>query len=631
MVLNLELASSQKQEVKELTEKLASEAIKMEASKVQIEAKLSNIQPVLDAAKEAVGSIRSDNLAELKSLKTPPTAIRDVLAGVLSLMGFQDQSWNGMKTFLGGRGVKEQILAFDARRITPEIRARVEEILRIELFTSKKTHERHAHDLLSSSFLPLSFEMRTYLTFLLIFIASFLLATQGIQLKSEQKYTPDWKSLDSRPNPSWYDESKIGIFIHWGVFSVPSHSCKDGSAEWYWFNWKNYPNGCDAAWHNATYGPNFPYSKFAEGFTARLWNPDWWANLFKKSGAKYVVLTSKHHEGWCNFPSPQAWNWNSVDNGPGIDLAGELTKAVRKVGLKMGLYHSLYEWYHPLYIADKKNNYKTTRYVDEVLMPQLKTIVNNYSPSVVWADGEWEAKDSYWKSKEFLAWLYNESPSKEDVVINDRWGWGDRDKHGGFFTGSDRYNPSLLQTHKWENCFTIDSGSWGYNRDATLKNYLTIETILDTVVGGVAKNGNALINIGPTADGLILPIYEERLTQMGEWLSINGEGIYKSRPWIYQNDTSNSPNDPIPVKIWYTIVNNSTIYAYIMSWPLDSKVTLRYPTPRGNSGQVNLLGYDRPLDWIPGNSGIIVSLPLVPQSRIASKWAWGIKLVGFIA
>jgi len=459
-------------------------------------------------------------------------------------------------------------------------------------------------------------------SFILLYVLTLVAGHKKIPFSPRKRYTADWASLDSRPNPEWYDYGKIGIFVHWGVFSVPAHACNDGAGEWYWANWKTNLNGCDAAWHNKTYGADFEYQQFGPMFKAQLFDPEKWAKLFKKSGAKYVVLTTKHHEGWTNFPSPQAWNWNSVDVGPHKDLTGLLTAAVKKEGLKMGLYHSLFEWYHPLYLRDKANNYTTTTYIDEVLQPQLRQIVNDYKPSVIWADGDWETDDSYWKSKEFLAWLFNDSPSRDDVIVNDRWGQGDRDVHGGVFTGEDRYNPNGIQPHKWENCFTLDGGSWGYNRDAVYDNYLTIEQILHLTVSGIAKYGNVLMNVGPTSDGIILPIFEERLTQLGQWLEISGESIYGSSPWRIANDNITD------IETWYT-TNNGDLYMSFMPWPSTGVLNLIEPVPKSDDSSVLLLGYgDKPLVMEKNTKGITVQLPN-DVFNVKQKWMYTLRMVGF--
>jgi len=457
-----------------------------------------------------------------------------------------------------------------------------------------------------------------------VYVLLTIFVVLGLSSPVRKKYTPDWKSLDTRPNPVWYDQAKIGIFVHWGVFSVPAFACSNSpaGAEWYWHNYREGENTCNAAYHNATYGRDFEYTNFGPMFTARLFDPDRWADLFVKSGAKYVVLTTKHHEGWCNYPSAEAWNWNSVDNGPKKDLTKLLTEAVKKRGIKMGLYHSLFEWYHPLWLADQANNFTTTDYVDQILTPQLRQIVTDYAPSVVWADGDYAA-DTYFKSKEFLAWLYSDSPSADDVVVNDRWGVGDHNLHGSFYSGGDRYNPGQILAHKWENCFTIDGGSWGFNINSTLEAYLSIETMLNLVVGSVAKNGNALINVGPTSEGLITPIFEERLTQLGTWLGINGEAIYESRPWRVPSENFTELNT------WYT-TKGSTLYLSFSPWPKSGLLKLAQPKLT-KASTATLLGYDgQPLTLTPVGSGVAISLPADGTTYVSSKWMWTVALGGFL-
>src|SRR5262245_54198598 len=244
---------------------------------------------------------------------------------------------------------------------------------------------------------------------------------------AELRYQPTWESLDARPIPAWFDESKFGIFIHWGLYSVPAWAPKGQYSEWYW-NALSDGNSPTTKFHTRMYGEAFRYQDFVPAFKAELFDPEQWADLFARSGARYVALTSKHHDGFCLWPSPHSWNWNSVDVGPHRDLLGDLTQAVRARGLKMGVYYSLYEWHHPFYRTDPQ------RYVDEHMLPQIKELVERYQPALIFSDGEWEHPSELWRSTEFLAWLYNESPCRAEVVVNDRWGKETRSHHGGYYT-----------------------------------------------------------------------------------------------------------------------------------------------------------------------------------------------------
>jgi alpha-L-fucosidase len=301
--------------------------------------------------------------------------------------------------------------------------------------------------------------------------------------------------------------------------------------------------------------------------------------MFAKSGAQYVVLTSKHHEGFCNFDSksiPSTWNWNSMDVGPRKDLVGDLAQAVRKVSsphtnqtLKFGLYHSLYEWFNPMWLQDRHNNYTTQNFVNLKTMPELYHLVEAYKPEVIWSDGDWDASPEYWKAKEFLAWLATNSSVKDTVVWNDRWGRGSRCKHGAFWTCTDRYRPNSTVTHKWENCMTLDKGSWGWNRQAPYSHYLTTKELIDEVVSTVSKNGNTLINVGPTADGTISPIFIDRLLGLGDWLKVNGQAVYGSRIWsVCDQDLNND--------VYYTR-DDEVLYGFLTQWPSDNEVPLVCP------------------------------------------------------
>ncbi|XP_054013327.1 alpha-L-fucosidase [Hylaeus anthracinus] len=427
------------------------------------------------------------------------------------------------------------------------------------------------------------------------------------------RYLPSWDSLDSRPLPTWYDNAKFGIFIHWGVFSVPSFG-----SEWFWNNWKEEKGS--TKYHDfmkQRYPPQFTYQDFAHEFTAEFFNATKWSELFQASGAKYIVLTSKHHEGYTLWPSKYSFSWNSMDIGPQKDLIGELAMAIRSsTDLRFGLYHSLYEWYNPLYLFDKENNFTTEIFVKQKIIPELHELINKYKPEIIWSDGDWEASDNYWKSKEFLSWLYNESPVKDTIVVNDRWGRDIPCHHGDFYTCTDRYNPGILQPHKWENCMTIDRKSWGFRRNAVLSEYFTLPELVKELVITVSCGGNLLMNVGPTKDGIISPIFEERLRGMGDWLAINGEAIYDTKPWIWQNDT-------LTGSVWYTqSKNQKQIYALILSWPDNGKLylgSLKVPSDT----QIFLLGCAQPILWV--NEGEHVTIALPPQFHKGQP-AWVLKI-----
>jgi len=404
-------------------------------------------------------------------------------------------------------------------------------------------------------------------------------------------YTADWTSLDKRPNPAWYDSDKFGIFVHWGVFSVPAHA-----SEWLWWYWKGEKNKDVVAYMEQHYQNGTTYADFGHKFTAAEFNPDEFAGIIKASGARYFVLTSKHHEGYTLWPSSTSFSWNSVDVGAHRDLVGELAKSIRAKDIHFGLYFSQFEWFHPLYVNDKA--YNTNLYPTQVSLPQMHEIVKQYEPDVIWSDGDWEKFSSYWQSEQFIAWLFNDSPVKDKILVNDRWGIGTIGHHGSFWTGSDKYVPGHLVERKWECCMTLDKRSWGYRRDLMSQDVLTIQEVLQYFVKTLAWGGNFLLNIGPDHLGRIPAIFEERLRDLGKFTNAYGEAIFETKPWIYQNDTES---------IWYTSKvrkeedlneqrvyniqdeNNTIVYAFILDWNAQAQVQLKSVKPTDNI-KITLLG-----------------------------------------
>jgi len=446
------------------------------------------------------------------------------------------------------------------------------------------------------------------LLLVLVLLASTIAAGAA---SAEQKYKPTWESIDSRSLPTWYDEAKFGIFIHWGAYSVPAWGPKGKYAEWYWNDMQN-KAGETWKFHVKTYGEDFKYQDFAPMFKAELFDPAQWADIFARSGAKYVVLTSKHHEGFCLWPSAQSWNWNAMDVGPHRDLAGELGEAVKARGLKMGFYYSLYEWFNPLYKSDVK------RYVEEHMLPQMKDLVERYKPSIVWPDGEWDHPSGVWRSTEFLAWLYNESPVKDEVVVDDRWGKDCRSKHGGFYTteyGDVGKTDDPAKKRKWEECRGIGA-SFGYNRNETIDEYAQPTALVHLLINIVSRGGNLLLDIGPTADGRIPVIMQQRLLEIGDWLKVNGEAIYATKPW-----RESAEGDLVR----YTS-KEAAVYAICLKWP-GTELVLKAPKAGANTG-VTLLGCDKPLACRAESDGLHIEAPPLSVEEAPSQHAHVFKLTG---
>ncbi|XP_064478245.1 alpha-L-fucosidase-like isoform X2 [Ornithodoros turicata] len=212
-------------------------------------------------------------------------------------------------------------------------------------------------------------------------------------------------------------------------------------------------------------------------------------------------------------------------------------------------------------------------------------------------------------------------PVRETVVVNDRWGINANCKHGDFYNCKDNYDPGVLMSHKWERCTTIDMKSWGYRRHASAQDYLTIEELLRRVVKTISCNGNILINVGPTKDGVITPVFQERLLQLGSWLKVNGEGLYASKPWKHQND-SHTPG------VWYT-QKADNVFAYVLQWPKGNVLTL-HSLKLNKASRITLLGYDKgDLAWYTTPEGAVaVEFPAFTPYALPCQWAWTLKIQG---
>jgi alpha-L-fucosidase len=474
-----------------------------------------------------------------------------------------------------------------------------------------------------------------------------------------KRYEPTWSSIDSRPTPEWWSDAKFGIFIHWGVYSVPAYAPKGEYAEWYW-NRLDAPPEHDLsanearirretrAFHERVYGKDFPYADFAPKFTAEMFDADQWADIFRRSGAKYVVLVSKHHDGFALWPSREAsatWGrkWNAVEIGPKRDLVGELSAAVRRKNLEMGFYYSLYEWFNPLWLSGDRN-----AFVERHMFPQFKDLVTRYSPAVIFSDGEWEMPSEQWRAPELLAWLYNDSPVAAKVVVNDRWGKESRHRHGGYYTTE--YGAGLPgAAHPWEENRGIGF-SYGYNRNEGLEDYSTGQKLLLTLIDTVSRGGNLLLNVGPTADGRIPVEMQDRLAYLGRWLAHNGEAIHGTRTfregaqWTagrkQEVDTSTNYRakydvealtlNPAPGNARKEVLftrKGETLYAIMPLYPRDTLTLRDVKLPQG--ARVALLGTRHTqLAWRQKGGDVVITVPLLEDGEVPFAGAYTFRIEG---
>ena len=489
--------------------------------------------------------------------------------------------------------------------------------------------------------------MRIKLTF------SLLLMWVAGAVYAQKKYQPNWESLDTRPTPAWFADAKFGIFIHWGPYSVPAWSPKGTYSEWYqyWMQTKKlFGNGDFKGdevynYHVKTYGEDFDYYRFAEYFKADLFDPDEWAALFEKAGAKYVVLTSKHHDGFTLWPNEEAndrgFAWNSLETGAKRDLLGDLSEAVKKTDIKMGLYYSLYEWFHPWWQYDRQ------RFVTDHFHPQFKDLVESYQPDIVWGDGEWSMTADEWKTPELMAWLFNESSVKDKIVINDRWGKGIRKKHGGYFTTE--YEAGASFDKPWEECRGMGF-SFGYNQNEDAEDYNSPQTLVLMLVDVVSNGGNLLLDIGPDGRGNIPVIMQERLLQMGRWLNINGEAIYATKTWKKPFQWSDDGKrdfkpeeqhytggefilkqtvDPEPgyaVKEAFFTQKGRNLYTITPKWP--GKQLLIRDVNATPGSKVTLLSTQEVLTWENQGKDLLIKMPVFDPNHFsdADYYAYAFKI-----
>ncbi|MFI5157134.1 MAG: alpha-L-fucosidase, partial [Chitinophagales bacterium] len=356
---------------------------------------------------------------------------------------------------------------------------------------------------------------------------------------SQQKFLPEWNSLNNYEVPAWYKDAKFGIFIHWGVYSVPAFGSE-------WYPRLMYQQGSDEYKHHLEkYGPQnkFGYKDFIPMFKAQKFNPAQWAELFKKSGAKYIVPVAEHHDGFAMYNSSLT-RWNAYQMGPKRDIIGELAAAIRAQGLIFGLSsHRIEHWffmntgrpydsdvndtafasfYGP---ARGEKDSLTIEYMNDWLLRSAE-LVMKYKPQVFWFDWWIEQPSMEPYRKSFAAFYYNQGLQwNKGVVLN--YKNKSFPEHAAVLD-IERGKLEGIRPLTWQTDDAVGYKSWGYIQGEV---YKSPQYVVDELIDIVSKNGNLLLNIGPRSDGTIPEEQQELLLSIGSWLSVNGEAIYATRPW----------------------------------------------------------------------------------------------------
>lgn len=426
------------------------------------------------------------------------------------------------------------------------------------------------------------------------------------------------KAFDQRME--WWRDDTFGMFIHWGPYAVPAGVYKGekipGIGEWIM---------------DRAQIPVEEYEQYAKQFNPVKYDADEWVQIARDAGMKYIIITSKHHDGFALWDS-EVSDYDAVDFAPiQKDLLAELKEAADKHGIKLGFYYSIMDWHHPDaqaphypdYNTDEKENPNFDQYVENYLKPQVKELVQKYDPAVLWFDGEWIPEWTHEHGVEMYVWLRKMKPG---LIINNRvdvgrQGMQGMNRDGGDFVGDfgtpEQEILDRTSDFDWEACMTLND-TWGYKK--TDHNWKSTQTLVHNLVDIAAKGGNYLLNVGPTAEGVIPGESVARLAQMGAWLEVNGEAIYATER--LQSGFKQGED------IRFTKKDGESVYYGISLENPGRSVTFKLLKPDEGS-EIYLLGHELPLEWAYDESqGVTIKLPGYLQGDSTYEPAWVFKIKG---
>ncbi|QXP55733.1 alpha-L-fucosidase [Cellulophaga sp. HaHa_2_95] len=462
-----------------------------------------------------------------------------------------------------------------------------------------------------------------------------------------QKYTADWESLQQYEVPAWYKDLKFGIYFHWGPYSVPAYE-----NEWY-SRWMYVDGHLINKHHKETYGAldTFGYKDFIPMFKAEKFDAEVWADLFVKAGAQFAGPIAEHADGFAMWDS-QLTKWDAKDMGPKIDVVGAMEKAIKSRGLKfITTYHRhwLYAWYptwdestdasNPLYqglygpkvpegtfvMANKPTNPLPSAAFNQEWLDRLTELTTKYDPDIVWFDNKMDIIGEKYR-KQFLADFYNRGLKKgKEVVVTYKF---EDLAVGSAVLDLERSRMSKKKEFTW---LTDDSIDWKAWSNIQNPEYKSTNRLIDFLVDVVSKNGAVLLNITPTAAGEIPFQVQERLLQMGDWLAINGEAIYGTRPWkiygegpaeVVEGHLSEHKNPDNTARDIRFTTNEDILYATVLDWPEKEVLIKSLGSQEQKIKSIHLLGSQEIINWKQSETALIIQ----PSKRKIGDFAFVYKI-----
>lgn len=460
--------------------------------------------------------------------------------------------------------------------------------------------------------------MKRRIIYFLFLIHTISSISQYVDIEGNQTvYSDNLEQLRTHDSPEWFNNAKLGIFIHWGLYSVPAFAPTELSveelfsemgkenpdpvklqkaarkwftnnsySEWY-LNSLRIKGSPTYEYHKKAYGLDYDYYRFSEDFNKEIlkWDSDEMAEIFKRTGARYVVLTTKHHDGYTLWPS-RVHNNNLPAAVKSVqrDIVGELSKSVRKKGMKMGLYYSGgLDWTYnrtPIYdFAGLANTTPKSYEYGGIADAHLRELIEKYKPSILWNDITYPDEGNL---AGIISDYYNLIPYG---VINNRWGTS--------YNLSDFETPEYskmdsIQKKKWETCRGLGQ-SFGYNQYEDESTTLSSTELIHLLIDIVSKNGNLLLNVGPKPDGTIPGIQLGRLKDLGDWMAINGDAIYDTTPWERSETKTKSGKE-----VRFT-QKGDKLYVILLGKPDKKEVIQNLKLKKGQ--RIRMLGEDTVLKW----------------------------------